>query len=151
MDETRQALDARIRDSFRRQRVMDVFGAELTRVAPGEVEIAMDFREDLTQQHGFLHAGIVATLLDSACGYAAYTLMSPQDDVVAVEFKTNFLRPALGKRLRVLGRVIRSGRSLTACSGDAYMLRDGAEVHVAVMQSTIMNVRDRHAAPEEPT
>lgn len=150
MDETAQALDARIRDSFERQRVMRAFGAELTRVAPGEVEIAMDFRDDLTQQHGYLHAGVVATLLDSACGYAAYTLLPPQDDVVAVEFKTNFLRPATGQRLLVRGRVIRAGRSLTACSGDAYMLRDGAEVHVAVMQSTIMNVRNRHGSSEEP-
>ena len=134
--------EARVRESFARQQVMTKLGAEMILVSPGWVEIDMAYQEDLTQQHGFLHAGIVATLLDSACGYAAYTLMEPGDNVVAVEFKTNFLRPATGERLVARARVLRSGRSLTVCTGDAFMLQAGAESHVAVMQSTIMKVRD---------
>ena len=134
--------EARVRESFARQRIMAKLGAEMILVSPGRVEIGMAYQEDLTQQHGFLHAGIVTTLLDSACGYAAYTLMEPGDNVVAVEFKTNFLRPATGERLVVRARVVRSGRNLTVCAGDAFMLQAGAESHVAVMQSTLMRVRD---------
>src|SRR5512144_1122913 len=87
-----------LRESFAQQAIMRLIGAELTRVEPGVVEISLPYRPDLTQQHGYLHAGIVTTIADSACGYAAYTLMPPGSGVLSVEFKVNLLRPARGER-----------------------------------------------------
>jgi uncharacterized protein (TIGR00369 family) len=105
----------RVRASFARQRVMALIGARLARVEPGSVEIELPFREELTQQHGFLHAGIVSAIADSAGGYAAYTLMPPGHSVLAVEYKVNFLAPAEGARFLARGRVLRAGRTLTVC------------------------------------
>ncbi len=133
---------ARVRASFARQAVMGTFGAELTRVEPGAVEIAWPFRQDLTQQHGFLHAGILATMLDSACGYAAFSLMPAGAAVLAVEFKINLLAPAAGERFVARARVIRAGRTLTVCEADAFALAGGSEKRVAHMVGTIMSVRD---------
>lgn len=133
-------FEARVRDSFRQQAVMATIGAELADVAPGACEIVLPYDPGLAQQHGFLHAGIVSTVLDSACGYAAFTLMPAGAGVVAVEFKVNFLRPAVGELLIGRGRVVRAGKTLTVCAGDAFMRADGVEAHVAVMQSTISRV-----------
>lgn len=133
---------ARVRESFARQRFMATLGARLDGVAPGEVAIALPFAESLTQQHGFLHAGAVTAVVDSACGYAALSLMEPGAAVLSVEFKINLLAPAAGLRFRARGRVVRSGRTLTVCTGELTAHQaSGAEVVVAVMQATMMAVR----------
>jgi uncharacterized protein (TIGR00369 family) len=137
------AFEARVRASFERQRAMHTIGARLIRVEPGEVELALPFREDLTQQHGFLHAGIVTAIVDSACGYAALSLMEPGVAVLSVEFKVNLLAPAAGERMRAVGRVIRSGRTLMVCTGDAIAVTGGTESVVAALQGTMMAVRGR--------
>ena len=132
-----------VRESFAAQRLMATIGARLARVAAGEIEIRVPFRSDLTQQHGFLHAGVVAAALDSACGYAAFTLMAEGAGVLSVEFKTNLLAPARGEELIARGRVVRAGRTITVCQAEAAMLADGAETAVATMLATIMTIRDR--------
>src|SRR5204863_7700442 len=111
-------FDARVRSSFARQRFMATIGARLTRVAAGEVDIEVDVRDDLTQQHGFLHAGVLAAAADSACGYAALSLMPAGAAVLSVEFKINLLAPAVGERVVARGRVIRGGKTITVCWGD---------------------------------
>ncbi len=133
----------RVRDSFARQQFMATLGATLERVTPGEVCIAVPFSVALTQQHGFLHAGVVASVIDSACGYAALTLMEPGAGVMSVEFKVNLLAPAAGRRFVAVGRVVRSGRTITACQGELRAVQDDGEVVVAVLQGTMMAVRDR--------
>jgi len=133
----------RVHDSFARQQFMATLGATLVRVAPGEVLIAVPFSAALTQQHGFLHAGVVTSVIDSACGYAALTLMEPGAGVMSVEFKVNLLQPAAGNRFVAVGRVLRSGRTITACQGELRAVHDEGEVVVAVMQGTMMTVRDR--------
>jgi uncharacterized protein (TIGR00369 family) len=130
--------ERKVRDSFARQAAMATFGARLLRVAPGEVDIELPFRDDLTQQNGFLHAGVVAAVVDSACGYAAHSLMPPGTDVLSVEFKVNLLAPALGERFVARGRVLRSGRTLTVCTGDLDAVRGGEETHVATMVATMI-------------
>jgi uncharacterized protein (TIGR00369 family) len=132
--------EARVRRSFARQRVMAAIGASLSRVAPGEVEIELRFREDLTQQHGYLHAGIVAAVVDSACGYAALTLAPAGLEVVSIEFKLNLLSPAVGERFFARARVKRSGRNVTVCAGDLFASAGGAEKAVATMLATMMTV-----------
>ncbi|HEX3558942.1 MAG TPA: PaaI family thioesterase [Pyrinomonadaceae bacterium] len=132
--------EARVRASFARQRVMETIGATLARVAPGEVEIELPFREDLTQQHGFLHAGVVAAVIDSACGYAALTLAPAGAEVVSVEFKLNLLSPAVGERFVARAGVKRVGRRVTVCAGDLFAVAGGAEKAVATMLATMMTV-----------
>lgn len=109
------------RESFGRQKVMHMVGARLSFIAPGICEIELPFREDLTQQHGYLHAGIVTTVLDSACGYAAFSLMPAGSSVLSVEFKVNLLAPAKGDLLTVRAEVKRAGRTLTVCTADAFV------------------------------
>ncbi len=112
-----RSYESRVRASFARQRAMHTIGARLVRVEPGEVELDLPFREDLTQQHGFLHAGIVTALVDSACGYAALSLMDRESAVLSVEYKVNLLAPAVGERMRAIGRVIKPGRTLARLHG----------------------------------
>lgn len=135
--------DRRVRQSFERQRFMDLIGARLAEVAEGRVEIELPTDERLTQQHGFLHAAVVAAAVDSACGYAALTMMPAGTAVLTVEYKINLLAPAEGEKLIARGRVVRAGRTLTTCAGDAYMVGDGPERHVATVTATMMCVRDR--------
>lgn len=132
-----------VRDSFAAQQLMKTIGARLARVVAGEIEIRVPFRADLTQQHGFLHAGVVTSVLDSACGYAALSLMPEGVGVLTVEFKTNLLAPARGEELIARSRVVRAGRTITVCQAEAAMLADEVEAPVATMLSTIMTVRDR--------
>jgi uncharacterized protein (TIGR00369 family) len=139
--------ERKVRDSFARQAAMATFGARLLRVAPGEVDIELPFRQDLTQQNGFLHAGVVTALIDSACGYAAHSLMEPGADVLSVEFKVNLLAPAVGERFVARGRVLRSGRTLTVCTGDLFAFRGPDEAHVATMTATMIA---RHSPPPGP-
>jgi uncharacterized protein (TIGR00369 family) len=135
--------ERRVRATFDRQPVMATLGASLLRVAPGEVEIALPFRADLTQQHGFLHAGVVTAVVDTACGAAALSLMPPGAGVLTVEYKVNLLAPAAGDRFVARARVAKPGRTLTVCAGDVYAERDGRETPVATMLATMMTVRDR--------
>jgi uncharacterized protein (TIGR00369 family) len=130
-----------IKQSFARQTIMKLIGGELTRVEPGIIEITLPYRSDLTQQHGYVHAGIITTIADSACGYAAYTLMPPNSDVLAVEFKVNLLRPAKGEAFRARAEVLKSGRTLTVVRADVHAL-GGSEQHalVAIMQGTMMRL-----------
>ena len=127
---------ARVRASFAAQQFMSTLGARLERVELGEVEIGVDFREDLTQQNGFLHAGVGASVVDSACGYAALTVMEPGRDVLSVEFKVNMLAPAKGAAFTATGRVVRSGRNLVVVSGE--LRSDGTLV--MLMQGTMAAV-----------
>lgn len=127
---------ARVRADFDRQGVLRLFGATLDHVQPGAVDISVPFRADLAQHHGHFHGGVLATLLDVACGMAALSLMPPGQGVVSAEFKLNFLQPARGQALVAQGRVVRAGRLLTVCAGNAYA--DGK--HVALMQATMAGV-----------
>lgn len=134
---------ARVRASFDRQVVMRTLGASLERVAPGEVEIALPYRADLTQQHGFLHAGVIATIADSACGYAAFSLMPAEAGVLSIEFKINLLAPAAGERFVARGHVVRAGRTITTCTADVFASQEGGEKLVATMLGTMMTVQGR--------
>lgn len=136
-------FEARTRASFARQQVMDTLGARMTHVTAGECEIELPFRTALTQQHGFLHAGVVATLLDSACGYAAFTLMPADAGVLTIEFKINLLAPARGDTLLARGTVKRAGRSVIVGNADGYMLSGGERRLVATMIGTLMCIQGR--------
>lgn len=133
----------RVRDSFALQGVMHHLGARLGLIAPGAVDIEMDWAPQLTQQHGFLHAGVVSAALDSACGYAAFTLMGDEAEVLTIEFKINLLAPAKGEHFRMEGRVLKPGRTITFCEGRAYAISDGNEKLVATMGCTLMAVTGR--------
>ena len=134
---------SRVRASFGRQAFMRTIGAELTRVEPGKAEIILPFRDDLTQQHGYVHAAAVTAIVDSACGYAAMTLAGPGAGVLTVEYKANFLSPAAGDRMRASARVLRRGRSLIVCAGDVYAESTEGERHVVTMIATIAVVAGR--------
>lgn len=136
-------FEPRVRASFGKQAAMATIGARLTRVAPGEVDIELPFRADLTQQHGFIHAGILATVLDSACGYAAFSLMPADAGVLSIEFKVNLLAPAQGERIIARARVVRAGRTISVCTADAFAVRDGQERHVTTMTATMMTITGR--------
>ena len=138
--------ERRVRASFARQAAMRTIGASIAAIAPGEVTLELPFRPELTQQHGFLHAGIVTTIVDSACGYAALSLMEAGAGVLSVEFKVNLLAPARGDRFRAIGRVVRAGRTVTVVSGELRAVdtaADGSDALVAIMTGTMMTVRDR--------
>ena len=125
-------------DTFDRQRAMQTLGISIARLEPGEVDLAMPYSVDLTQQNGFVHAGIITAGLDSACGIAAFTLMPDGSDILTVEFKTNLLAPARGERFAFRATVVKPGRTLTVCEGRAYALRDGIETLIATMTGTLM-------------
>ena len=133
----------RVRESFTRQGAMQTLAAELAVIAPGVVAIELPWAPGLTQQHGFLHAGMVAAALDSACGYAGFTLMAEDAAVLTVEFKINLLAPAQGERFRMEGRVLKPGRTLTVCEGRAFALNGSREKLVATMGCTLMAVTGR--------
>ena len=130
--------ERRIRENFARQRVMQLIGAGLRRVEPGAVDIALPFRLDLTQQNGFIHAGIITTVADSACGYAAYTLMPADSGVLSVEFKVNLLRPAEGEQFVAEARVIKAGATLTVTRCDVYGWTADQSKMVATMLATMI-------------
>ena len=131
-----------IKQSFARQSVMALIGAKLGTIEPGIVEITLPYRSDLTQQHGYLHAGIVTTIADSACGYAAFSLTTAGSEVLSVEFKVNLLRPARGSHFVARGEVIKSGRTLTVVRGDVFgFSEDDKKELIATMLATIMCVR----------
>lgn len=136
-------MEARVRASFDRQSIMTTIGATLASVGPGAAEIRLPYRADLTQQHGFLHAGVVAIIADSASGYAAFSLMSPDAAVLTVEYKINLMAPARGDAFVARGRVLRAGKTVTVCQAEVHAVREGAEHLVATLLATVMTVRDR--------
>ena len=140
-------FEERVRESFSRLTLMATIGARLVKVAPGEVDIDMPVRHDLTQQHGYVAAGIVTAIVDTACGYAAMSLMPVGADVLTVEYKVNFISPARGERLIAHGRVVKPGRVVTVCTGQVYALSDAAPKAVAAMLGTMVALQD---APEVP-
>lgn len=133
-------FETRVRDSLARQRMMRLLGADLNAVRPGQVEITLPFRDDLTQQHDYVHAAAITAIADNACGYAALTLLEPERDVLSVEFKVNLLAPAAGDRFVAVGRVLRPGRTLTVCSADVHAEQNGERKLIAVMQATMIAV-----------
>jgi uncharacterized protein (TIGR00369 family) len=135
-------LQDRIATSFQTQGLMTTLGAELALVSDGEVHIALPFSRRLSQQHGYMHAGAITSILDSACGYAALTKAQPGCEVVTAEFKINLLRPALGDRFLAIGRVQNAGRFLIVCTGEVQAFSGAAAPKVvALMQATIAIVR----------
>ena len=136
--------DERVRSSFARQSAMRTIGAELTLVTPGIVEIEMPYSSQLTQQHGFLHAGVISTALDSACGYAAFSLMPENASVLTFEFKVNLLAPGKGERFLFRGSVTKPGRTIVVADGQAYAIAaDGEARMIATMTGTMMTVVGR--------
>ena len=135
-------LEKKITASFAAQGLMTTLGAQLVRVSPGEVQIDLLPRPDLSQQHGYIHAGALTSVLDSACGYAALTVAPAGFDVLTVEFKINFMRPAVADRFVAVGRVRKAGKTLTVCEGEVIGVRGTERTAIAVMQATIMNVRE---------
>lgn len=133
----------RVRASFARQQVMATLGIEMVHLEPGEVHLTMPPNSAYTQQHGFMHAGIITTALDSACGYAAFTLMPAEAAVLTVEFKTNLLAPAKGERFIFRAHVVKSGRTLTICEARAMALDGSKEKLVATMTGTLMALAGR--------
>ena len=131
-------FDKRVRDSFAQQKAMTTLGIAIERLAAGEIELAMPYNDAYTQQHGFVQAGVMTAALDSACGYAAFSLMPANAEILTVEFKTNLLAPAKGSRFVFRAHVVKPGRTLTVCEAQAYAVNDGSEKLVATMTGTLM-------------
>lgn len=133
----------KVRASFAKQGVMGLLGATLADVWPGGCEIHLPFRPDLSQQHGFFHAGVTSTVVDSAAGYAGFSLMAPNTSVLSVEFKINLLAPADGELLIATGEVVKPGRNLVITRGDAWVVKHGKATHCAMMQQTLMTMHGK--------
>ncbi len=140
MSETKNTQE-RIAESFKAQGLMATLGAEIASIADGEVKIEMPFSTKLSQQHGYLHAGAITSIVDSACGYAALTKAPAEYEVLTAEFKINFIRPAIGERFLATGRVVASGKTLTICTGEVRAYSGSDFKVIAIMQVTIVNVR----------
>ena len=141
MVESDDAMRARVRASFDRQGMMATLGVDVLSVEPGRVRLLLRHDDRFTQQHGFLHAGAVSAVLDSACGYAAYSVMPPEASVLTVTFTINLLAPAAGQQFTITGSVVRAGRTLVVCRGKAFA--DDAAVPFAVMQATMTTLVNR--------
>jgi uncharacterized protein (TIGR00369 family) len=141
------SYEPRVRASFARQAVMTLIGAVMTRVEPGRCTIELPVRDDLTQQHGFVHGGVVGMIADSAGGYAAFTLMPADASVLTVEYKINMLAPARGERLVAVGSVLKPGRTLSIVRADVVALEGGRETLIAAMQQSLMVM---HGMDDEP-
>jgi uncharacterized protein (TIGR00369 family) len=140
---TIDAFSERVRDSFARQGAMALIGARLEALRPGYCALTLTPRPETSQQHGYVHAGILATLVDSAGGYAGYTLFPADSSVLTVEFKLNLLAPAQGDRIIAEGFVVKSGRTLTITRGEVHAERNGERTLVAIMQQTLMTMRGK--------
>ena len=134
---------ARVRESFARQRIMDLLGAEITHVAPGACETRLPFKESLCQQHGFFHGGVIGTIADSAGGYAGFSLMPENASVLTVEYKLNLVAPADGECLIARGQVIRPGRSLVVCRADVMVQKGDRETLCATLLQTLKTMHGR--------
>lgn len=135
--------EAKVTESFNRQEIMKTLNASILTIQPGIVELEFPYQTSLTQQHGFIHAGIISTVLDSACGYAAFSLMPKETAVLTVEFKINLLSPAKGKLFKAVGKVKKSGRNISFTEGELFATLDGRQKLVATMTGSIMSVYDR--------
>ncbi|MFZ7310614.1 PaaI family thioesterase [Comamonas jiangduensis] len=133
----------RVQESFALQGAMQTLGAQITHLAAGAVDIGFDWAPGLTQQHGFIHAGMLSAALDSACGYAGFSLMPEGAGVLTIEFKINLLAPTQGQRFRCEGRVLKPGRTIVVTEGRAYAIDNGQEKLCATMQCTLMAVHGR--------
>lgn len=133
----------RVRDSFNRQNAMRFIGASLTRLEPGEAEIELPYRDELTQQHKFFHGGITTMIADSAAGYAAYSLFPAGSSVLTVEFKMSLLAPAAGEKLVAAARVVKPGRTLTLCDVEVHAVKEGRKNLVLKGLETLICLRDR--------
>ena len=138
-------FEDRVRNNFGDQTVMHTIGARMTHLEAGKAEIEMPTRDDLAQQNGFVHAGIVTTILDSGCGYAALSLWPAGSGVLTVEFKVNLLAPAKGEAIRVRAEVKRSGRRLTVCTADAFAVNGGQETICATMLATMLCIEPKRS------
>ncbi|MBV9346611.1 MAG: PaaI family thioesterase [Pseudolabrys sp.] len=137
------AADARVRDSFAKQTIMATLGARISSVKAGEVEIVLPFSDKILQQHGFIHAGAVSTIADSACGYAALSVMPADAAVLTTEFKIHLLSPAKGERLRAVGRVVRAGKKLVITIGEVFAEEGGVSKQVALITASMMVVETK--------
>jgi len=135
-------FESRVRASFSQQGMLAALGAQIGLLRAGEVHLVAPYDARFTQQDGFLHAGIVTTLADSACGYAAFTLMPAASRVLSVEFKVNLLSPARGERFRAEGRVIKAGKTITVCEGKLFSMQGEEESLCAIMQATMICIRE---------
>ena len=137
-------FEKKVRDSFDRQSAMHTIGGRIDSVEPGRVVLEMPFSSSLTQQHGFIHAGIITTMLDSSAGYAAFSLMPPEAAVLTIEFKTSLIAPAKGELFRFAGQVIKPGRTITFCESTAFAVEPGQpDRKIASMTTTMMTVTGR--------
>jgi uncharacterized protein (TIGR00369 family) len=134
------SMEERVRESFGRQQFMQTLGAEITAISAGAVEIRFHFDDALTQQNQFVHAGAITSILDSACGYSAYSLVTEGSDVLSVEFKVNLLAPAVGEYFVARAKVKRAGKRLTVCAADAFAVKSGEEKMIATMLATIITL-----------
>jgi uncharacterized protein (TIGR00369 family) len=130
----------RVRSSFGKQGVMKTLGASLIKLVPGEAVIEFPYDSSWTQQNGYIHAGVITTVVDSACGYAAYTLMPADSNVLTIEYKVNFMSPAQGETFKGVGKVLKAGRTITVCTGEVIAVAGDTEKVVATMQATMMTV-----------
>ena len=133
-----ESFESKVRESFGRQSFMTTLGAEIHAIAPGRVEIRIPFNQRHTQQDGFLHAGVISAIMDSACGYAAYSVAPEGCSVLTVEFKVNLLAPAIGQKFAARAQVKRAGKTLTVCAADAFAIDGDREKLIATMLATIM-------------
>jgi uncharacterized protein (TIGR00369 family) len=145
LGENLEAFEKKVRDNFGRQLFMSTIGAEMISAGRGSVQIRFPFNSKLTQQNGFVHAGAITSIMDSACGYAALSVAPPEADVLSVEFKVNFLSPAIGESFIARASVKRAGKRLAVCSADAFAVRAGEEKLIATMLATIMNIDSKPA------
>ena len=140
--------EARVRTSFAAQGLMGTLGASLVRVSPGIVEISLPASRAVSQQHGFVHAGAIASVADSAAGYAALTLMPPGAGVLTAEFKINLMAPGIGERLTARGKVVKAGRTLTLAQTDVFSIHEGREKQIALLTATLMTVEGREGVSD---
>jgi uncharacterized protein (TIGR00369 family) len=136
-------FEKRVRESFARQQAMHTLGVVISRLERGVVELEMPYAAAFTQQHGFMHAGVIATALDTACGYAAFSMMDPRAAILTIEFKSNFLAPAKGDRFRFVANVVKHGRTISVCDAQAFAQTAAGEKLIATMTATVMAVIDR--------
>ena len=141
-------FEERVRDSFARQKFMDYIGAKLVDLRPGYCEIHLPYKEELSQQHAYFHAGVIGTIADNAGGYAAFTLLPADSTILTVEYKLNLLAPGKGELLIGRGQVIKSGRTLTVCRSDIIVLKGGRESLCAIATISLLNMAGKPDSPE---
>ena len=131
----------RVQESFSKQGIMQTMQARLTKIIPGEVHLEFPYNPALTQQQGYVHAGILATAVDNACGYAAMSARTDGSEILTIEYKVNFLSPAIGESFSAVGKVIKAGRTITVCSGTLFARNNNEMKAVVSMQATMIAVK----------